>query len=98
MAAEPPREKTIRLTGPVTIYEVTAVRENLRAALADEQHVRIDLADSGPWDVSGLQLLISCVKSGENRDQPVKLVNVPRGCADIAGRSGLTEWLRAAEA
>ena len=52
---------------------------------------------TGPWDVAGLQLLISCVKTGRDRNQAVRLVNPPRGCAELAERSGLREWLHSVE-
>jgi ABC-type transporter Mla MlaB component len=94
MAVEPVEENTILLTGPVTLYEVAAVRERFRAALVDGKALRIDLSDSGPWDIAGLQLLISCVRSGRQRSQEVRVVNAPRLCADPAERSGLAEWLR----
>lgn len=90
-------DATILLTGPVTVYEVGTIRETLRTALAERTAVRIDLSDSGPWDVAGLQLLISCVKSGRDQDQSVELVNAPRGCAELAERSGLADWLGSVE-
>src|SRR5437868_9390899 len=98
MAVEPVEAKTILLTGPITLYEVATVRETLRAALVAGRPLRIDLKDSGPWDVAGLQLLISCVQSGRNQDQVVRLVNTPRGCTELAERSGLIEWLHSVEA
>lgn len=82
------------LTGPITLYEASTVREALRIAVAEGTPLRVDLSDSGPWDISGLQLLISCVKSGRLRGQEVRIVNVPQPCADLAGRYGLSEWLR----
>ncbi len=91
---EPPRGVEHRLTGPVTLYEVAAVRETLRAALAGGNSLRLDLSDSGPWDIAGLQLLISCARSGRLRNQEVRVVNVPQSCAELAQRSGLSEWLR----
>jgi ABC-type transporter Mla MlaB component len=96
MAADPAEEKTILLTGPVTLYEVVTVRETLRAGLAEGKPLRVDLSDSGPWDIAGLQLLISCVRTGRLRNQGVRVVNVPRSCAELAQRSGLSEWLRSA--
>src|SRR5262249_25386894 len=84
------------LTGPVTLYEVAAIRETLLAALAEGRPLRLDLGDSGPWDIAGLQLLISCVKSGRLRNQEVRVVNVPRSCAELAQRSGLSGWLDSA--
>jgi anti-anti-sigma factor len=92
MAVEPVEDRTIVLSGPITVYEVSAVRETLRSALAEGKPLRIDLTDSGPWDVAGLQLLVSCMKTGQNRDLAVRLVNIPKVCAEIAERSGLSGW------
>jgi ABC-type transporter Mla MlaB component len=89
-------DATILLTGPVTVYEVGTIRETLRTGLAERSDVQIDLSDSGPWDVAGLQLLVSCVKSGQERGQSVQVVNAPRSCVEVAERAGLSEWLRAA--
>jgi ABC-type transporter Mla MlaB component len=94
--SDPPEGTDYVLTGPVTLYEVSAIREALRAALAGGQPLRIDLSESGPWDIAGLQLLISCVRSGRRRGQEVRVVNPPRSCADTAERSGLSGWLRSA--
>ncbi len=96
MADRRSESKTILLTGPITIYEVLAVRETLRGALADGKGIRIDLGDSGPWDLAGLQLLLSCLKTAREREQSVSLVNVPGVCTEIAERSGLSNWLLAA--
>jgi ABC-type transporter Mla MlaB component len=85
--------KTLLLTGPITLYEVSAVCESLRMALSEGKPLRIDLSDSGPWDLAGLQLLISCVKSARNRDLEVRLAQVPEVCAQIAQRCGLSDWL-----
>ena len=93
MAVEQTEVKTILLTGPITLYEVSAVRETLRMALAEGKPLRIDLSDSGPWDLAGLQLLVSCVKTARNRDREARVINVPKVCAEIAERSGLSEWL-----
>jgi ABC-type transporter Mla MlaB component len=97
MAVEPVEEKTILLTGPVTLYEVSAIRETLLTALAEGKPLRIDLKDSGPWDVAGIQLLISCVKTGRDHDQAVRLVNTPKTCTQTAQRSGLSDWLHSVE-
>ena len=94
--AEQPQGVEHFLTGPITLYEVAALRETLRTAMAGEKPLRIDLSDSGPWDIAGLQLLISCVKSGRLRGQEVRIVNVPGSCADLAQRYGLSEWLQTA--
>ncbi|MFI5458318.1 MAG: lipid asymmetry maintenance protein MlaB [Isosphaerales bacterium] len=93
MTVVPKEVKTILLTGPITLYEVSAVCVTLRMALADGKQLRIDLSDSGPWDLAGLQLLISCAQSARNRDLAVRLVGIPASCARVAERAGLFDWL-----
>jgi ABC-type transporter Mla MlaB component len=93
MTVEPEESKTVVLSGPVTLYEVLVVRETLQTAMAEGKNLRIDLSDSGPWDLAGVQLLISCAKAAESRDRDVLLFNTPRGCVEIAERAGLSDWL-----
>jgi ABC-type transporter Mla MlaB component len=93
MALDRPVEMTISIEGPATIYEVKALRETLRQALAKPGSLNIDLGESGKWDIAGLQLLISCVSSGQTQGRTVHLLRVPRICAEIAERSGLAQWL-----
>lgn len=85
---------TVTLSGPATLYELSDIRESLVAALSDGKDLRIDLETSGPWDLGGLQLLISAVASGRKAGQSVRLVNVPSVCTEIAARSGLADWLK----
>jgi anti-anti-sigma factor len=94
MAVEQTEYKTIRLTGPITLYEVSAVLESLRRALAEGKQLRLDLSDSGPWDLAGVQLLVSLIKTARDRDRQARLVSVPQGCVEVAERCGLAEWLR----
>jgi anti-anti-sigma factor len=93
MAVEQTEYKTIRLTGPMTLYEVSAVRETLRKALAEGKKLRLDLSDSGPWDLAGVQLLVSCMNAARDRNRQARLVNVPKVCIEVAERCGLAEWL-----
>jgi ABC-type transporter Mla MlaB component len=87
------RIKTLALEGPATIYEATALRDTLREALAEGTDLRIDLGESGKWDLAGLQLLISCVRTGQSQGQAVRLARIPRVCVEVAERSGLADWL-----
>ena len=97
MTVEQTETKTILLTGPITLYEVSAVRETLSLRSGGGKALRIDLSDSGPWDLAGLQLLVSCVKTARNRDREARLINVPKICVEIAERTGLAEWLRSVQ-
>lgn len=91
--ADPFDVNTVVLSGPVTLYETSEVREALLAALADGRPVRLNLETSGPWDLAGLQLLVAAVASGRKLGRSVKLVTVPGVCRAIAERSGLGDWL-----
>lgn len=84
---------TVSLSGPATLYELAEIRESLLAALAMGKDLRIDLETTGPWDLAGLQLMISATASGRRTGQAVRLSNVPRVCVEIAERSGLSNWL-----
>ena len=63
-------------------------------ALADGKQLSLDLSDSGPWDLAGVQLLVSVIKTARDRDRPARLVSVPQVCVEVAERCGLAEWLR----
>jgi anti-anti-sigma regulatory factor len=93
MASDEQGVSTTVLSGPATIYESSEVRETLLAAFSEGKDLRIDLETSGPWDLAGLQLLVSAVASGLRDGRSVRFVGVPRVCAEVAERSGLTEWL-----
>jgi ABC-type transporter Mla MlaB component len=84
---------TVALAGPATLYELSEIRETLLSALSEGKDLRIDLETSGPWDLAGVQLLISAAAQGRRSGQAVRLVNVPRVCSEIAVRSGLSDWL-----
>ena len=82
------------LSGPVTLYESSAVRDLLVGAVAEATALEIDLRATGPWDLAGLQLLVSAVASGTKAGGPVHLIHVPRVCQEVADRSGLADWLK----
>ena len=83
------------LSGPVTLYESSAVRDLLLGAVSEATSLEVDLKATGPWDLAGLQLLVSTVTSGTKAGVPVHLIHVPRVCQEVAERSGLADWLKA---
>jgi ABC-type transporter Mla MlaB component len=94
----PAGPKTVGLEGPVTIYEAAGLRDAFRDALAEGRDLRIELEDATKWDLAGLQLLISCVRTAQAEGLAVQVANVPRGCAEAFERAGLAEWLDAVTA
>jgi ABC-type transporter Mla MlaB component len=85
----------VALSGPATVYEASRLREALGTALAGAAAgtVRVDLASAGPWDVAGLQLLVSAVATVRASGRSVTFVGVPAACREAAGRAGLGRWL-----
>lgn len=84
---------TVMLSGPVTIYESIEIHESLVSALSAGQDLHVDLETSGPWDLAGFQLLVSVVNSAKKLDLTVRFLHIPGVCVEIAGRSGLRDWL-----
>lgn len=83
---------TLVVAGPVTIDDVSAHRETWLAALAHGEGVRLELSDSGPWDVAGLQLLLAALATP---DGPVMVANVPGVLRQLAERAGVLDRLQA---
>ena len=73
----------VSLSGPITLYESSEVRDRLLTAMSEGKDLRVDLETSGPWDLAGLQLLISVVASGHKEGLSVRLVNVPGVCRSL---------------
>ena len=70
--------KTILLTGPITLYEVSAVRESLSRALAEGKPLRIDLerlGTLGPGWPSAHRLVC---ENRARRDREARVINVPK--------------------
>ena len=93
MAIDETLATVVNLSGPVTLYESSEVRDTLLTAMSEGKDLRVDLETSGPWDLAGLQLLISVVASGHKEGLSVRLINVPGVCREIGDRSGLSAWL-----
>lgn len=91
---DPSGAHVVQVSGPVTLYESSEIHEALLSALGDGGDLVVDLATSGPWDLSGLQLLLAAVASGRKAGRRVSFTQVPKACAEIADRCGLGAWLR----
>lgn len=87
----------LELTGPVTLAEVVGLRDELQMAIAMGRDLDLQVERTGPWDLAGLQLLISVWKSANDAGATPRLLGVPPGLRSIAERAGMGEWLRQAE-
>jgi ABC-type transporter Mla MlaB component len=88
-----PGATLLKFSGPATLYESQDMRNGFRSALSQGQDLRIDLENSGPWDLAGLQVLISTVTTAHKSGMSVRLVQVPGVCRELSERSGLLDWL-----
>jgi hypothetical protein len=77
----------------VTRAEVARWQRAFAEGLARGEGLRIDLADSGPWDVAGVQLLLATMASGRRAGGPVSLARVPNVLMAVADRAALGEHL-----
>lgn len=80
-------------SGPSTLAEVDRHRGRLLEALSNGRGVTIDLDASGPWDLAGLQLLLSALETGRRNGWVVRLSGVPSVLRDLAVRAGLQDRL-----
>ncbi len=86
---------TVAVTGPVTLAEVAQWHHELSDAFSRGQGLRVDLAGSGPWDLSGVQLLLAAATSGERAGRPIVLAHVPNVFKAVAERAALRDQLAA---
>ena len=86
---------TVEVTGPVTRAEVARWRDAFSDAFARGRGLRIELAGSGPWDLSGVQLLLATIASGKRAGRPIILARVPNVLLAVAERAGLLDRLAA---
>jgi anti-anti-sigma regulatory factor len=96
MTTPPTTPGMIRLEGPATLAEAPETRRRLAAALDEGgpgKRLAVDLGGSGPWDLTGLQLLLATVTAGLRDGVTVRFRSIPGVCRDLAGRAGLGPWL-----
>ena len=84
---------TVGVTGPVTRAEVAHWQRVFAEGLARGGGLCIDLADSGPWDVAGVQLLLATMASGRRAGRPITLARVPTVLTAVAQRAALSARL-----
>lgn len=86
---------TIEVSGAVTLAEAPRWRDVLLTAFATGKPVHIQLAKAGPWDLAGLQLLISAVATARETGQALALLDFPKSASKMAERGGLSDAFRA---
>ena len=79
----------LAIDGPLTIYEVAALRERLAACLGNQAGLELDLGGVTECDASGLQLLCAARKTAGERGKPMRIAGAPQALLDFVRRAGL---------
>jgi MFS superfamily sulfate permease-like transporter len=83
----------LRVDGPVTFEETDQWRDSLLAALAGPSDLRLDMGASGPWDVAGLQLILSALATATKAGKSLTLDRVTEAFLSVAESAGASEVL-----
>ena len=83
------KDNTIKVSGPLTIYEASDIHKELLHSLAENNTINIDLGDVDSCDVAGIQLLISAIKTGEKEEKQITISNIPETFQTTASFAGL---------
>lgn len=97
-AALDPMNPALALTGPVTLAEVARVRESILSAMRPSADLRLDLSATGPWDLSGLQLILSAGVTARRSGRRLILERVPEMFRALAMSASAIEYLDGVEA
>ena len=79
------------LTGPITRAEVAFWRDALAEAVARDGGLTMDLGASGPWDMAGVQMLVSAMISVERAGGVVRMTRAPKIFLNIIERAALSD-------
>jgi len=75
----------------MTKAEVVRWRDALSETVARGQNVRLNLAESGPWDIAGLQLMLALIASCDRAGLHLALTAAPQVFVTVAERAGVLD-------
>jgi anti-anti-sigma regulatory factor len=84
------RNKTLKLEGKLTIYEVGILREELLTSLNDAGVLEIDLMEVNECDTAGLQTLCSAKRTADQRDKKIVIAGIPMAVEAAMIKTGIT--------
>ena len=73
----------------LTINGAAEIHAKLLNAFADNQDIVLDLNDVKDCDTAGIQLMCSAVKTAENMNKKLSLINISDAVNDAAERVGI---------
>lgn len=82
-------EKSIPLTGDLTIYRIAELREEIETSIPVQMNIIIDVKDIREIDITGIQLFISLKNTAENNGKKFKLINIPQHMVEAFTQNGL---------
>ncbi|MFO7987623.1 MAG: STAS domain-containing protein [Desulfatiglandaceae bacterium] len=86
-------EEGIRLhiQGSLSIYEASALRDELLGCLDTGENVEVALSNVKECDTAGLQLLVSARKSAESAQKQLHITNAPEHVLDLLYSAGIRQ-------
>jgi anti-anti-sigma regulatory factor len=80
---------SLKIQGPLTIYEVIDVRDRFLEHLKKTGELRLELEEVTDCDTAGIQLLYSALKTAKDRGQAFDLKSVSMAVKEAAERAGI---------
>lgn len=80
---------TIKIEGPISIYEVAALREELLFCLDNCEILNLDLSEATDCDITGLQLIYSALKASAEEDKKFNIFGESSSILDFLTNAGL---------
>jgi len=78
--------------GEMTIYNASAMKTSILAALQKHKEVEIDLAKVNEMDSAGLQLLLLAKREAGNFNKPLRLINHSEATLEIFNLYHMAEY------
>lgn len=73
----------------LTIFQVADLRDKLLAEISTEKKTVIDLGELHDFDVAGLQLLVSCIRTAKDTGKEIEFGNVSESLCQSAASVGI---------
>ena len=87
------KENTIKISNHLSIYEAADIHKKLLHSLAENNAIDIDLGDVNFCDLSGIQLLISAIKTGEREEKQITISKASEAFKDTVRLGGFQHEL-----
>ena len=79
----------LKIEGPMSIYEVATLREELSACLENSEGLELDIEGVTDCDTAGIQLIYAARKTAEQGEKQFHVTGAPQTVLDTLRSAGL---------